>query len=192
MTPEKTATGGGLHDASILPLLTRFTHEDKEAKGLRAFSGEAAGPSRPVHFTAAEMVFMFPALLLHAPDGGGKTTFARLLSEALNGEGRARDHLLRPAYRNAEGDLLAQDLPDALPEAVLCGRDDDADAMLSAMLARGDTPVLLIIDALETRADPEALLARSAAAVGDNPKLRLLILCESRALEGIRRPGGIP
>ena len=192
MTTEKTATGGGVHDAAILPLLARFTHEDKEAKGLRAFSGEAAGPRRPVHFTAAEMAFMFPALLLHAPDGGGKTTFARLLSDALNGEGRARDHLLRPAYRNAEGDLLAQDLPDVLPEAVLCGRDDDAEALLATTLARGNTPVLLIIDALETRADPEALLARSATAVGDNPKLRLLILCESRALEGIRRPAGIP
>ena len=68
MTTEKTATGGGVHDAAILPLLARFTHEDKEAKGLRAFSGEAAGPRRPVHFTAAEMAFMFPALLLHAPD----------------------------------------------------------------------------------------------------------------------------
>ncbi|WP_174803368.1 formylglycine-generating enzyme family protein [Martelella limonii] len=192
MTTEKTATEGGPHDATILPLLARFTHEDKEAKGLRAFSGEAAGPRRPVHFTAAEMVFMFPALLLHAPDGGGKTTFGRLLSEALNGDGRARDTCFRPAYRNAEGDLLAQDLPEVLPQAVLCGRDDDVDAMLSAILAGDDAPVLLIIDALETRADPEALLARCAVAITERPSLRLLILCESRALEGIRRPASIP
>ncbi|WP_209594571.1 formylglycine-generating enzyme family protein [Jiella mangrovi] len=187
-----TATGGRPGETAILPLLSRFTHEDKEAKGLRAFSGEEAEPRRPVHFTAAEMVFMFPALLLHAPDGGGKTTFARLLSGALNGEETARRHLSRPAYRNAEGDLQAQILPEVLPEAVFCGRGDDADAALAEALSRGDTQLLLIIDALETRADPAALLARCAAAIRERPSLRLLILCESRALEAIRRPASIP
>ncbi|WP_176083736.1 SUMF1/EgtB/PvdO family nonheme iron enzyme [Martelella sp. HB161492] len=186
-------TGGGRE--AMLPLLAGFTHEDKEAKGLRAFREDDAGPRRPVHYTAAEMVFMFPALLLHAPHGGGKTAFARELSACIKGshDGDAlfnRARLTRSAFRNEAGDCLEQVLPQDLPQAFYCADGEDADAALADALAMTSGPVLLIVDALEMRPDPEALLTRLMAATQE--RLRLLVLCESRALEAIRRPASLP
>ncbi|MBB4122597.1 formylglycine-generating enzyme family protein [Martelella radicis] len=174
-----------------MPLLASFTHEDREAKGLRAFSVEDAGRARPVHFTAAEMVFMFPNLLLHAPHGGGKTGFAELLAACGGDRARCPD-LARAAFRNAEGDRLAQDIPETLPSVVFCGEGDDADGMLARALEEERAPLLFIVDALETRADPEALLTRLLDAAASAQTFRLLVLCETIALEGMRRPASLP
>ncbi|KAK1964911.1 hypothetical protein LY78DRAFT_704043 [Colletotrichum sublineola] len=61
-----------------VPLLGRFTFEDKAAKGLRKRNvGEE--PEPPLYFTALELVRDNQFLLLAGPSGSGKTTFAKHL-----------------------------------------------------------------------------------------------------------------
>ncbi|MAM10966.1 MAG: hypothetical protein CML23_10980 [Rhizobiaceae bacterium] len=194
---KMSGNGGGAWRGVFLPLLASFTHEDRDAKGLRAFSDEDGGPQRPVHFTAAEMVFMFPNLLLHAPHGGGKTCFAEMLEKAVHGEADGqsafdRTFLASPAYRNSEGDCLGQDIPETLPDVVVCRAGEDVAATLANALKQDRAPFLLIVDALETRDDPEALLKHLLEVGAQAKRFRLLVLCESHALESIRRPASLP
>ncbi|WP_353476682.1 SUMF1/EgtB/PvdO family nonheme iron enzyme (plasmid) [Salipiger sp. H15] len=172
----------------ILPRLVGFTHEDRAAKGLRAFA-EGAEPEVAVQFTAPEMVSMHRAQLLHAPRGGGKTTLARFLCAALTDQ-RTRDHdgapeaLCRPAIRNPEGLSLPQVWEAGAPLPVLSAPGQGSAALAEARTSEG--PVLLVLDGLEREADASALVQEAMGWLADTPGARLLILCESGALESIR------
>ncbi|KAK1987051.1 hypothetical protein LZ30DRAFT_214601 [Colletotrichum cereale] len=61
-----------------VPLLGRFTFEDKATKGLRKRKA-AEEPEPPIYFTALELVRDNQFLLLAGPSGSGKTTFAKHL-----------------------------------------------------------------------------------------------------------------
>jgi iron(II)-dependent oxidoreductase len=67
--------------APLVTLRVNFSHEDKEAKGLRSLKEPRAAPATAVYFTADEIADMQPRLLLTGERGAGKSTFA---------EGRAR------------------------------------------------------------------------------------------------------
>ncbi|OHW92573.1 serine threonine-protein kinase [Colletotrichum incanum] len=61
-----------------IPLLARFTFEDKAAKGLRKRKTNEK-PEPTIHFSALELVCDNQFLLLTGPSGSGKTTFAKYL-----------------------------------------------------------------------------------------------------------------
>lgn len=65
-----------------IPLLVRYTFEDKAAQGLRK---RKAGdkPENPIYFSALELVRDNSILLLTGPSGSGKTTFAMHLCYSL-------------------------------------------------------------------------------------------------------------
>lgn len=136
------------------PMLVNYTHEDKEAKGLRKLDDPAA-PRPPVHFTALEMARDEPALLLTAVPGGGKTSFALDLALALAGEvlGDARHNaarLRRPVPRHADGPVLEEywaeslDAPAYIPIYRPLRQGDDL-----SVIPSGSGPRLLIIDNAE-------------------------------------------
>lgn len=182
--PDGTALG---HEAGYLPRLVGFTHEDLAAKGLRKLDG--AAPQAAVHFTPAEMVSMHRALLLHAPRGGGKTALAEEVRRCLEGE-RAGDsvfglaRLRHPVARGPGAPVLAQDWRIGAPGVVVrqAGEAVPEDAA---------GPVLLILDALDRCAAPETALARAMAWLDGGGDRRLLVLCETGALGGIRRPADL-
>ncbi|WP_226629562.1 formylglycine-generating enzyme family protein [Alloyangia pacifica] len=172
----------------ILPRLVSFTHEDRAAKGLRVFAGDAE-PEVAVQFTAAEMVSMHRAQLLHAPRGGGKTTLANELADALTearglGTGRLPEALCRPAVRNPEGLTLPQVWEVGALHPLLAAPGQGRAALAEARARSG--AVLLILDGLEREADPSALVRDAMAWISGAPEARLLVLCESGALEAIR------
>ncbi|GJC99518.1 serine/threonine protein kinase [Colletotrichum higginsianum] len=86
--------------SGYIPLLARFTHEDKAAKGLRKRSA-GDKPEPPIYFSALELVRDNELLLLTGSSGSGKTTFAKHLCFRLatSGFGHAR-----PLVRNDFGD----------------------------------------------------------------------------------------
>ncbi|WP_323769779.1 formylglycine-generating enzyme family protein [Antarctobacter sp.] len=172
----------------ILPRLVDFTHEDRAAKGLRVFA-EGAAPDAIVQFTAAEMVSMNRAQLLHAPRGGGMTTLAQEITGALEHQ-RASDPartppaLCRLAIRNPEGLSLPQVWEAGVPRPLVSAPGQGRVLLAKAKATTG--PVLLILDGLERETDPSALVQAAMAWLADTHETRLLILCESGALETIR------
>lgn len=183
MTDLPTLAGGGtLH--TLLPRLVDFTHEDRAAKGLRVFGEDTSGPA--VQFTAVEMVSMHRAQLLHAPRGGGKTTFARDLAAALSGAADAAYDLAtlcRPAVRNAEGLTLPQVWDAGVPDVVLSAPGQGSAALAQA---RKMAQPLLILDGLEHEPAPVDWIATVMAWLAQTPQARLLVMCETVALESIR------
>ncbi|MGY9012652.1 MAG: hypothetical protein ACKVLN_10780, partial [Rhodobacterales bacterium] len=143
-----------------LPRLVNFTHEDRAAKGLRAFD-DASMPEVAVQFTAFEMISMHRAQLLYAPRGGGKTTLVRHLAAALEltpqgGISPNTDALTSSAIRNPEGITLPQVWEAGLPDLHLASPGQGAVMLAKAAALAG--PALLIIDAFEQEPDPSALL----------------------------------
>lgn len=175
--------------SGYIPLLTRFTFEDKAAKGLRK---RKAGqkPEPPIHFSALELVRDNQILLLTGPSGSGKTSFAKHLCCQLTNEGFLTG---RPLVRNELGDmhqeswkagkilphyyvvssagslksLVETTLPSVL-EAVTTKESSERDA------------ILIVLDGVE-KAGHEApgLLATLSAQVQRSRKTRLLILGEA-------------
>ena len=101
----------GRNTAPLLPRLVAYTREDKAAKGLRSLNIPKTAPEVPIHFTALEMVQEERCLMLIAPPGAGKTSFALHLALNLAGEligdsyfGKAC--LAGNPVRNAEGDVV--------------------------------------------------------------------------------------
>jgi iron(II)-dependent oxidoreductase len=173
--------------SGYIPLLVRFSEEDKAAKGLRKLV-EAAAPEPAVWFSALEMVAEYPALVLTGVPGSGKTTFARHLAGCLasgrdpaakalprNDEGAVRDEVwslgpVQPRYIEADG----------RPLAVLLGDDGHP----------AETPRLLILDNLDTAANGSALLAEARALQEHSPGLRILALGETSVVQPWVLPAG--
>ena len=178
-----------------LPRLVGFTFEDREAKGLRAFSDTATAPQRALQFSAVEALSMNRAVLLHAPRGGGRTSLAEELESCLLGAagGDAVFNLARlqqAAFRNPEGDLIAQDWSAGLLHPVRSGRDLPAEAALNRAIS-AEGPVLLIVDGLP-ECGAEALLAQALAWLDGESDCRLLVLENSARLTTLSRPPSLP
>lgn len=178
----------GLFLPDFLPRLVNFTHEDRAAKGLRVFADDAA-PEAPVHFTAFEMVSMHRAQLLHAPRGGGKTVLAQQIAAALPDAQTATPAqtsaaLTRPAVRNPDGLILPQAWEVGDCSVVSSVPGQGRDALDVAGQRAGGT--LLVLDGLEREPDPAALVQDAMNWVSADDRRRVLLLCESGALEGIR------
>ncbi|KAK6213863.1 serine/threonine protein kinase [Colletotrichum tabaci] len=86
--------------SGYIPLLARFTHEDKAAKGLRKRSA-GDKPEPPIYFSALELVRDNELLLLTGSSGSGKTAFAKHLCFRLATSGFGH---VRPLVRNDFGD----------------------------------------------------------------------------------------
>ncbi|MBU1333385.1 MAG: SUMF1/EgtB/PvdO family nonheme iron enzyme [Alphaproteobacteria bacterium] len=125
-------------------LRVNFSHEDKEAKGLRSLRDPQAAPRKVVYFTAREAVDMFPRLLLLGPRGAGKSIFARKLADetgaTLLSLGGLHDLDQAPA---GAGPLILDGIDRLGP---------DGEKRLNAVLAgQGDRPTLLLGDGAVVR-----------------------------------------
>lgn len=142
-----------------VPLLLDYTHEDRAAKGLRAFvADQQKGP--PVYFSAAQLVDEAPLLLLHGPAGSGKSTLARHLLRHL-----ARDEAVLPVYHQVTAPVTLSSL---LAEE---------GGLALAALEAGYT-VTLIIDGAE-HWQAETFFNQAAPYVMAFPRLRMLLLGRS-------------
>lgn len=94
--------------SGYITLLTRFTFEDKAAKGLRKRK-PGQKPEPPIHFSALELVRDNQILLLTGPSGSGKTSFAKHLCFRLAAGGFGEG---RPLVRNELGDVRQENWSD--------------------------------------------------------------------------------
>ncbi|TDZ67626.1 Serine/threonine-protein kinase pkn1 [Colletotrichum trifolii] len=144
-----------------IPLLARFTFEDKASKGLRKRK-PGQKPEPPVYFTALELVRDHKILYLTGASGSGKTTFAKYLSFRLVTSGFKKP---RPVARNDLGDVKDEkwDIDGLIPYffAVKDANDlrtlakDSIPQLLRTEVQGKGNKVLIILDALE-RADQTA------------------------------------
>lgn len=191
-----------------LPRLVAYTREDKAAKGLRSLRERGAAPEAPVHFTALEMVQEERGLLLVAPAGGGKTSFARELALCLAGDlsgdpvlGVAR--LAGAPVRDVAGARAphAWTLGPALPALVAAAPGMSAAAALAAAgpefgatlrAGPGAPAALLCVDDVDRlREGWTEFAAGIAALLGAHPALRVLMLGDARLMDGWPLPAGI-
>ena len=191
-----------------LPRLVAYTREDKAAKGLRSLRERGAAPEAPVHFTALEMVQEERGLLLVAPAGGGRTSFARELALCLAGDlvadpvlGVAR--LAGAPVRDAAGARAphAWTLGPTLPALVPAAPGMSAEAALAAagpgfaatLRAAPDAPAaLLVVDDVDRLGEGWREFAIGIAALLDaNPSLRVFMLGDARRMDGWPLPAGL-
>lgn len=172
---------------SYIPLLTRFTQEDRDAKGLRTFTdGQDRQP--PIHLAALELVRDYRLLLLQGPPGSGKSLFARHLALCASGAliddpSFNPDLLRRLESRNEQSDrreLAWNALPMALYHVA---RDLQAIMEDNQQLARhwldAGQPLLLIIDDVQLLDDPRQLLVQTSELSERYPTLHVLLLGDS-------------
>lgn len=181
--------------ASLLPRLVAYTREDKAAKGLRSLNIPKMAPEVPIHFTALEMVQEERCLMLIAPPGTGKTSFALHLALNLAGEligdsCFSKAGLAGSPVRNAEGDViphgwqLSSTLPcymrlrDGItPKEILAA----AGPGFAEALTHKEPLPLLILDEVESLGDGwwefAATLMRLCA---EHTALRILMLGDTR------------
>jgi iron(II)-dependent oxidoreductase len=194
---------------ALLPRIVAYTREDKAAKGLRSLRERGAAPEAPVHFTALEMAQEERGLLLVAPAGGGKTSFARELALCLAGElvadpahGVAR--LAGAPVRDAIGARLphAWALGPTLPALVAAAPGMSATAALAAAgpglgaalrAAPGGAPAaLLVVDDVERLGEGWREFAAGVVALLDaHPSLRVLMLGDALRMDGWPLPAGL-
>jgi len=181
------AHGGDAASAAYRPMLAAYTHEDREAKGLRKLTA-AEAPPPPVHFTALELAAEYPLLLLTAPAGAGKTSFALDLALALAGEALG-DPLWNVARLTRM--VVRNDLGHALPEQW----QGPVLAPVYRALTAGETVAptdmaagrLLILDNVEVLGE-----AALAALIAQTPAgARLLALGETGACAGWALPEAV-
>ena len=182
-------------DQGYLPLRVNFTHEDKEAKGLRSLKEDRTAPIPAVHFTALEQAASEPLLLLMGEHGSGKTTFALHLALHLAGQqvGSMRynvDRLRIAVPRNEHGHVAAEHWSGDVPVPVYL--PVDAPATLHELLDRSwpearsiigeglSGGMLLIVDEADRLGDAgQAFLDEAVAFVAAHPGMRVLITGES-------------
>lgn len=169
-----------------IPLLARFTHEDKAAKGLRK---RKAGqkPEPPIHFSAVELVRDNKILLLTGPSGSGKTSFAKHLCFQLRTEGLGK----RPSLvRNELGDIREEvwDARTLLPHYYVVSSAGSLKPLIEntipSLLVSARTNqsseqdgILIVLDGVE-KADHEGpgLLATLSEQVERSENIRILLL----------------
>lgn len=193
-------------DVPYLPRLVAYTHEDKAAKGLRSLSAPKAAPEIPIQFTALEMVQEERCLMLIAPAGAGKTSFALHLALHLAGTliGETdfnHSHLAGLPMRNDEGDAAPHGwhLPPTLPCYVVLRRGmtvalilDTAGPGFASALSDGAPLPLLIVDEVEALGDDWPDFAAALMQLcADHPALRVLLLGETSAVLGWPLPDGM-
>lgn len=187
------------------PLLVAYTHEDKEAKGLRKMLAPQT-PRPPVHFTALEMVGSDRAVLLLGPHGSGKTSFALDLALSLLGShmalpGFSVTHLTRPVPRNDLGSIEPETwtgpaaLPIYLPLSPSLGAADTLAGWLDAQApgwADVDSgPLLLLLDNVENLGDlGPGILDELACLLAQHDTLRAVIFGESATCRRWPLPSG--
>lgn len=186
--PLLTLPSGHFMDlaSGYIPLLTRFTFEDKAAKGLRK---RKAGqkPEPPIHFSALELVRDNQILLLTGPSGSGKTSFAKHLCFQLTSKGFGTG---RPLVRNELGDVRQEswDAGKILPHYYVVSSAESLKSLVEATLpsileavmtkeSSEQDGTLIVLDGVE-KAGYEALgiLATLSAQVQRSENTRLLIL----------------
>ncbi|WP_455922686.1 SUMF1/EgtB/PvdO family nonheme iron enzyme [Pseudomonas putida] len=140
----------GPADQDYVPLLLDYTHEDRAAKGLRAFE-PGQQKVAPVYFGAAELIEQAPLLLLHGPAGSGKSTLARYWLQ-----------------RQAKAWLADHDL--AVPLLTEAGAEHP---LLEPLLATGRAVLLIVDNAEQWHVEPLLRLANT------HQGLRLLVLGRS-------------
>ncbi|MFN4211264.1 MAG: hypothetical protein ACK4G5_11910, partial [Devosia sp.] len=125
-------------------LRVNFSHEDKEAKGLRSLRDPQAAPREVVYFTGREAVDMFPRLLLLGPRGAGKSVFARKLAAETGATllSLGGPHDLDQAAAGA-GPLILDGIDRLGP--------DGEQRLNAALAAQGDRPILLLGDGAVVR-----------------------------------------
>lgn len=175
--------------SGYIPLLARFTFEDKAAKGLRKRKPEQK-PEPPIHFSALELVRDNQILLLTGPSGSGKTSFAKHLCFRLAtggfGEGR-------PLVRNELGDVRQESWSAGKiqPQYHIVSNTESLKTLvnvtLPSVLQTGTTKetsdqdgTLIILDGVE-KAGEEApeLLATLSGRVKKSGNTRLLVHSET-------------
>ncbi|OHE93853.1 serine/threonine protein kinase [Colletotrichum orchidophilum] len=180
-----------------IPLLARYTFEDKAAKGLRK---RRAGDKleNPIHFSALELVRDTRVLLLTGPSGSGKTTFAKHLCSRLASKGFNDS---RPLVRNDLGDIR-EECWDSRPlfpcYFALDGIEDLktlADSTLSQLLGACDPQnedLLIVLDDVQNAGDEATtLLSKILLLLRGRPNIRLLLLGDTDILGHWRFPAEV-
>ncbi|KAJ5901478.1 C-type lectin protein [Penicillium taxi] len=184
-----------------IPLLVGFTHEDKEAKGLRKRKpGEK--PKPPVYFSAMEVVRDERILLLSGAAGSGKTSFAKHLSYCLARGGFKS----RPLIRNELGEVheeswVANILPSffTIDDLATCRTLSQTtlptlvETWLQSSSQGSSEGLLIILDGVENAQCHEGheLLVNIVTLVGQSDSIRLLLLGQTEALENWILPPGV-
>ncbi|KAK7449579.1 serine/threonine protein kinase [Colletotrichum acutatum] len=172
-----------------IPLLARYTFEDKTAQGLRkGNAGEK--PENPIHFSVLELVRDNSILLLTGPSGSGKTTFAKHLCYGLASSGFNK---ARPLSRNDLGDIkeeywgTARLSPCYFPLTGIEALERLAEVTIPKLLSASDPRhehLLIILDDLQNAgAESITLLARIFPLLRERAFTKLLLLGDADVLD---------
>lgn len=177
---------------SVLDMLVDYTHEDKAAKGFRAFKEYNTEPETPVHFTALEVASFDARMLLLGESGSGKTTFALHLAVNLAGHSLGHASLGLASFkqsviRNSFGRREPQSWQGVPPVPVYiearasCSLEQllqqQHPGMLYALAQHPQRPVLIILDALDAWGDAVSEhLQQADALLSAWPHVRWLVL----------------
>ncbi|KAK1517639.1 serine/threonine protein kinase [Colletotrichum costaricense] len=172
-----------------IPLLARYTFEDKAAQGLR--KRKAGDKSEnPIHFSALELVRDNSILLLTGPSGSGKTTFAKHLCHSLASSGFSN---ARPLPRNDLGDIKEENWGASRLSPCyfsLSGTESLkrlADVTIPQLLGASGSQhehLLIVLDDLQTAGDELiSVLAKTLALIRERTYTKLLLLGDTDVLD---------
>lgn len=198
LTWQADGTPKGTVAEAYIPLLTNYTQEDKEAKGLRRIENPEA-PRPAIHFSALEMIQENRFCLLFGKSGGGKTSLAlnlalNLAGECMNDARYRLKNFERNIPRNDKGFARPEHwtLPSCWPILVSVQLKDaweNLQERFATCLENGH--ILLIVDGLEKFSDPELALSKISELLKAFPQLRTVILADAFLCEGLFIPGPI-
>ncbi|SPN98660.1 uncharacterized protein DNG_01705 [Cephalotrichum gorgonifer] len=178
--------------SGYIPLLARFTFEDKAAKGLRK-RGAGQGPETPIFFSALELVRDNRLLMLTGPAGSGKTTFAKYLCFRLATH-FCNSHLL---ICNELGDIREESWETANTSPFYFAIEDFeslkrlAEFSLPTLLDQF-THTLIVIDAIEKAGEiAQDLLNTVFSSIREFENVQLLVLTRTDACERWVLPPGM-
>ena len=191
-TPQHNIASG------YIPLLTSYTKEDSEAKGLRKISNPKA-PRPPVYFSALEMVQAHQSCLFLSESGGGKTSFAldlalNLAGAQLGHTGYNLENFTRLIPRNDEGFFLEEcwNIPVLWPVYKPVEEHSNWEKFYTHLQhLLNEEHYLLIVDGLENFVEPDIALHHLEKLQQSKLGMRLVILANSFLCEGVMIPPAI-